>query len=287
MASGKKDGVIAPIVLPDRAGYHAKFVLVTLVVYHGAYEMLRWLFEKNFTSYLGWTLCETDGNDEENKCGRSDLFAFQCLSGSIFVLCGGLGIYSWYSLSDTLSPESRLFGYNYYAEILTLLNFCYQLWDIAVSLTIPEHCTAIMMTHHCVAAIVSWSALYNHMMGYYAVFFLGLSEVSSIFLVTTDAARFFENGISLDRVVEPISGPMFALTFVYFRVIRWWPTSKQLFDDVNSVKESAEWLRPGRTWILYMWLVFNLPMGLLQLYWTILIYEEAKGVIGIHSENIS
>jgi TLC domain len=248
-----------------------------------------------------------------DKCGRPDLFAFQIVSGALFLIVGILGLYAWYvtpitSTSNVFtSPssngsssknysmdrpfdtaESRLFGYQKEAHWLTVLNFSYQLWDFLVSLYIPEHCTLIMLTHHAVAAIVCFTGIYNYMMGYYAIFFLGLSEVSSIFLVSLDLSKYFQPTSSqlstpsmLTLYTSQYAGPLFVACFVYYRVLLWWPISKQLFDDIRTVIKSGrdEQIRPGRTYILYVWLCLNIPMGVLQLYFLSLIFHEAKAVV--------
>jgi hypothetical protein len=140
-----------------------------------------------------------------------------------------------------------------------------------------------MMTHHIVAATVCWSVLSSQMLGYYALFFLGMSEVSSMFLVLLDMSKYFAPSPNTlaSFIVETIAGPMFVLTFIYYRVVLWWKVSLAFYKDVESVTSSgrAEQLRPGRTWVLYMLLLLMVPMGLLQLYWLKLIGQEVKAVL--------
>ena len=254
------------------------YVGCCVLIFHSFYLLLQETYDGGWTSYIGLPtpsaqVCQEEVENE--KCGRPDLFAFQIVSGFIFWICGGLGLYSWLYSVPSGTPESRFYGYDTPAKWLTIINFSYQLWDFVVSFGIPEHCTIIMMLHHVVAATVSWSALYNDMVGYYATFFLGLSEVSSIFLVALDFSKYFQPqpGSWFQFYVGSIAGPCFAVTFVLFRVVLWWPVSFQLFQDVKKVNKD---LRPGRSWILYMWCCFNIPMGLLQLYWLTIIVVKAQ-----------
>jgi TLC domain len=224
----------------------------------------------------------------EMTCARPDLFSFQVVSGLAIVLCGGIGFNAWHvtrraHTAIPSTPEGRLYGYLREAEFLVAANFTFQFWDFFVSLTIPEHRTAVMLAHHIAAAAVSFSALCGHIIGYNAIFFLGLSEVSSIFLLFVDLARYFppEPGTWYNSFIYLVAGPFFVVTFIYYRVILWWPVSYQLFQDVHTVTESgrAAKLRPGYTWVLYVMLVLNLPLGLLQLYWSALILQEVHKML--------
>ncbi len=104
----------------------------------------------------------TDPN--QNPCSRPDLFAFQMGSGLAILMCGLRGFIGWHvtrrvhtQLPQT--PEGRVFGYLPESERLAALNFTFQFWDFWISLLIPEHATAIMLSHHLMAATVSWLAL--------------------------------------------------------------------------------------------------------------------------------
>jgi TLC domain len=222
-------------------------------------------------------------------CARPDLFAFQCSSGCAILICATLGFYTW-TLSRRVhtllpsTPPGRLFGYLPEAEFLAAVNFTFQSWDFCISLTIPEHATVIMLTHHVLAATVSLLSVTDQYLHYYGIFFLGLSEVSSLFLVFVDMSRFFpptQPGSVYDIFIGMFAGPLFVVCFIYYRVIRWWPVSRQLYMDAHHVLSSgqAQKLRPGKDWILYVYLGANLPLGILQLYWTTEIFREVQKVL--------
>jgi len=281
------------------------YVLAVVGLMQAWYWLVYWLYDSGHTTVFGLpppldeAACASAAAAGTNaeKCGRSDMFAFQIVSGTTFVGIGGWAFYDWHVQQrnsvrrSTTTALGRLYAHHPTAQWITVINLAYQLWDFAVSLTIPEYCTAIMMTHHVVAATVAWSALYNDMLGYYALFFLGLSEVSSIFLVSMDvASSYFElqPGSLPQLFFQHVTGPLFAGTFIYYRVILWWPTSWQLAQDVAEVvstsrtgdtNSKSNQVRPGRNWILYLWLVLNVPMGLLQLYWMSLILDEVRVVV--------
>ncbi|GKY99317.1 hypothetical protein MPSEU_000886800 [Mayamaea pseudoterrestris] len=223
-----------------------------------------------------------------DTCKRPDLFAFQLVSGVALTLCGIVGFYTWHvtGRSHSALPNTaagRLFDYLPEAELLAALNFMFQAWDFVISLSIPEHATPIMLAHHLMASAVAWCSIRYQCLHYYGVFFLGLTEVSSFFLVFIDLSKYYPSvpGSWLDTWVGGICGPCFALTFFYYRVWLWWPESMRLFRDVQEVARSgqAQKLRPQGTWVLYLFLVLNVPLGILQLYWFTIILEEAKKVV--------
>lgn len=227
---------------------------------------------------------------DQMKCGRADLFAFQVVSGLSFLPIAMISFYSWHvahrpfrAIPD--SPEGRIYGYLPECEYMAALNLVYQIWDFLVSLTIPEfRSDPVMIAHHIAAAAVCYLCLDGYLLGRYAIFYLGLSEVSSIFLVLIDFSKYFHPipGSMFDYVSK-VSGPMFVGCFILYRVLLWWPNSFGLLADVRYVVASgrSEQLRPGRTWVLYLLLMINFPLGLLQLYWLTIIFAEARKMVGI------
>ena len=109
------------------------------------------------------------------------------------------------------------------------------------------------------------------MVHYYAIFFGGCSEISTIFLVLCDFDVYFpaSHG-SLWATVILICQVCFTFTFLYYRVIGWFQVSLSLWKDVLHVgrtKGAIEQYRPGLTWFVYTFLVMDTLLGLLQLYW--------------------
>ena len=270
------------------------YVGATVAIMHLLYLMLYYIYENGYTAAIGLPLLDPEDCDKDesnDKCGRADQFAFQIVSGFTFLVIGNWALYDWHlrsagSLKQSIpnTAMGRLYAHNEVAQWITVINLGYQIWDFAVSLTIPEYCTVVMMSHHTAAAIVAWSGIYNDMLSYYALFFMGITEFSSIWLVSLDIAKYFAltPGSLLQLFFQYASGPLFMLSFIYYRILLWWPCSLQLLNDVREVTstgKAAEARGPGRTWILYLWLGLNFPLGLLQIYWLTLILTEAKNVV--------
>eukprot|EP00567_Pseudictyota_dubia_P014159 CAMPEP_0197437830 /NCGR_PEP_ID=MMETSP1175-20131217/4976_1 /TAXON_ID=1003142 /ORGANISM="Triceratium dubium, Strain CCMP147" /LENGTH=283 /DNA_ID=CAMNT_0042967445 /DNA_START=160 /DNA_END=1011 /DNA_ORIENTATION=- len=226
-------------------------------------------------------------SSNQNICARPDLFAFQIGSGIAIAYCGVMGFVTWHVTQSVYSklpstPEGRLFGYLRESENLAAANFTFQLWDFFVSLAIPEHATPVLLLHHAAAALVSWFSLSFQVLHYYGVFFLGCSEVSSVFLVFIDLARYFppSAGSPFDRFIS-VCQPAFFVTFGWYRIVLWWKVSFLLWKDILYVLRSgrAEELRPGKSFCLYIYLFLNVALGLLQVFWFGIILQEAHKVL--------
>jgi hypothetical protein len=229
-------------------------------------------------------------------CSRPDLFAFQVSSCLAIAFVGIYGFWVWHvsrrvHWAVPATSEGRLFAYLPEGQVLAAANFTFQVWDWVISLLIPEHCTPIMLAHHFLAATVSYFSLEYQYLQYYGVFYLGLTEVSSIFLVFIDLAKYFPpaSGSSFDTFVGGICGPLFVITFFYYRVWMWWKVSFQLWKDaLNAIHSGmAEKMRPEKSFVLYIFLTINILLGLLQLYWfRFILGETAKVLAGEEHEDM-
>jgi hypothetical protein len=162
LASKSRNEIAPPI--PSGVPRMAPYIISGLCVLTAVYSTLFFTF-RNSTSILGLPeaaaeLCEgVDG-----FCSRSDLFAFQMTALLAITFCGASGFVSWHMnkrphTAVPATPEGRLFGYLPEAEKLASVMFTFQVWDFFVSLVIPEHRTAVMMSHHVMAATVSWCSI--------------------------------------------------------------------------------------------------------------------------------
>ena len=226
-----------------------------------------------------------DDDNDTTTCRRPDLFAFQLASAVPMYTMALQGVYAWYVSQRPhrllpATPQGRLWAYLLEAEHLAVVAFSYQVFDLIVSWSFPEHCTPLMMMHHTLAATVAYCSMRYQVLHYYGFFFLGLSEVSTVFLVWMDLATFFPPTTpdSLFATFIQACGPGFVVTFIWYRVLQWWPMSIQLFRDVYHVVSTGvlSKLRPGQAWVLYIFLAANLPLGLLQLYWLTIIFGEVQ-----------
>lgn len=109
-------------------------------------------------------LCKNVVSEGED-CWRADLFAFEVVSGVALTWSGVLGFWAWHvqrvDRQIPTTPEGRLFGYLPTAHQLTALGTTFQLFDLFISLIIPEQRQVLFLCHHIMAATVSWYGLNN------------------------------------------------------------------------------------------------------------------------------
>jgi len=205
-------------------------------------------------------------------CSRPDLISFEIISGICILYCGISGGLAWtrQTKSAFQTTEARLFGYLPQSEALAAVNFTFQVWDFFTSLTISEHGTVVFLIHHVLAGLVSWCSLKYQYLHYYGVYFLGCSEISSIFLLVMDTSRFFppqSEGVYSGLV--SLCGPPFLLTFFYYRIYEWFRVSALFWQDVlKALRDgTAEKYRPGKSFVLYAFMIANIPLTLMQVFW--------------------
>lgn len=212
---------------------------------------------------------------EDEPCTRSDQFGFQVASFVMQSYMGGAGFlaWCWTKRAHTAvpnTPEGRLFGYLEEADRLNGGIFLYQWWDFFASPFIPGNCTPVLMVHHFLAGLCSWFSLEHQMVHHYAVFFGGCSEISSVFLVLCEFDVYFPatDGTPWASFIL-FCQVCFTLNFFYFRIVAWWRVSFRLWADVLYVQKRnlLEQYRPGKGWFLYVFLLLDILLGGLQLYW--------------------
>jgi hypothetical protein len=161
-ASKSGNEIISPI--PSGVPRMAPYIILGLCGLTFVYSACFFTF-RNSTSILGLPepaaeFCQ----DVDGVCSRSDLFAFQMTALIAIIYCGVTGFMGWHitrraHTAVPQTPQGRLFGYLPEAEKLAAVNFTFQSFDFFVSLMIPENRTAVMLTHHTMAATVSWLSI--------------------------------------------------------------------------------------------------------------------------------
>ena len=224
--------------------------------------------------------CTIESNTYPPPCTRPYLFAFEGVCATVFVIMTYVSIKSWHvdkHPQKTLPQTAvgRVYGYSSQSEKMAALSFVFQFWSIVATPFIPEFYSNIMMGHHIMAATVSFLALHYQYYHYYVVFFLALTEVSSVPLVIMSLGKYFPHTFFGSLV--PIAQPLFALSFSYYRVYLWNKVSYGLWSDAITVLKRnnskggstciAEDYRPGKTYCLYLILLIDVILGLLQLFW--------------------
>jgi hypothetical protein len=245
----------------------------------------------------------TDKNDPNNKpfsyCTRPDLFAFQCTAAIMQVFMAYHGLVYWHihphrplrrrqqkqqqQRQDNIltTPEQRLFGKIPVAERLNVGILVFQTWDFLFSLFIPEHATAVFLLHHILTGATAYASLNYQLVHYYALYFGGCCEISSIFLVVCDYNVYFPVSSQHPagwKLLVAFCQVAFVLTFVGYRILGWWYYSLQLWSDVQHVPKNlrcpTQWGKPSSkssiatpAVLLNAFLTMDLVLGALQVHW--------------------
>jgi len=115
-------------------------------------------------------------------CTRPDLFSFQVAAQFAQVFLGVTGLMAWHVTRAAhtgvpATPEGRLFGVLPVAERLCAGIIVFQAWDFCFSLMIPEHATAVFLTHHVLSGLTAYFSLEYGIVHHYAIFFGGVSWI--------------------------------------------------------------------------------------------------------------
>ena len=106
-----------------------------------------------------------------------------------------------------------------------------QSYDTPISLCIPELRQITFVLHHAVVLSLSILSLRYRAFYYYAVYFLGVIELSSPFLAVVDAARDYPKIAEKYPVTNEICRVMFAIVFYIVRIFGWFPVSYCFWRD--------------------------------------------------------
>ncbi|CAN0295327.1 unnamed protein product, partial [Ectocarpus sp. 13 AM-2016] len=103
--------------------------------------------------------------------------------------CAFWGVYYWFGEANTI--EDRLYGPSVGALVIGKVNLAFQFYDLVATVFIGRLCKVEMIVHHALATVMCYFLMRDCYVHYYAIFFLGISEVSSIPLVFVDVFKFF------------------------------------------------------------------------------------------------
>lgn len=142
-------------------------------------------------------------------------------------------------------------------------------WDIPITILTPKLRNWPMIIHH-VAMVVTaalslgvWSQG-TRLFGYYAPFYFGLTEVSTLPLVVMDLMK------TNNRVAPDWLGPLFAFLFLTVRALYFpYVSVASVLPDIRQAARKGIYRSS-----LYSMAVLNILFTLLQLYWGSLVVKE-------------
>jgi hypothetical protein len=160
--------------------------------------------------------------------------------------------------------SERIYAYSPAAQRLAVLQVAYEMKNFCDS--IIHNDGIIFLAHHLVTGIVSAFAL-KPFLHLYACYFLGWSEISTVFLcvlVCFDDQHGIPGLNKAFPITMSIFGVLFAVSFTLFRIILWPYINYYFWSDMWIIYQDGT-VHSNVIWWIYM--VISVALTLLQLVW--------------------
>jgi len=164
--------------------------------------------------------------------------------------------------------EARLFTYHPAAQHVLLFFFAYQVKNMFDSIVWNDGIVFIL--HHLLSGAAAWGGMFPGSTHYYAIFFMGISEVSTAILCML--ANFDdEHGVvglgDAFPLAKVVLGVVFAVAFIICRSVLWpFVTYYFVRDARNAIKSDSPRSRSRRGWLRLF--VFSCAgLSILQVLW--------------------
>ena len=211
---------------------------------------------------------------------KADVFAHYVPFLVCFVGMAAYGDYLWLC-DEGLATLDRTWGSHDGARALTVAMLAVQLYDIPVSLSVPDLRVATFVAHHFAVLYLCLVILRFNAFSYYAVYFLGVIETSSPFLALVDAFRDFPALAARYPRANEACRYAFIVSFFLVRVVLWVPCSVAFWKDATALLDADVASHGVPDAVVYSVLALNVALTLLQFHWASLIGKAAhKMLIG-------
>jgi len=160
--------------------------------------------------------------------------------------------------------DDKVFGYYAPCERLVLVMLAFQIWDFFVTLLMTTELKGQMqhLIHHASSTTLCTLGLLNGPHGfllYYAPFFFGVSEISSLPLAFMDLFKYSKELTNKFPQTNEAIRSTFAVLFLLLRCVYWPFVAVDFW--VTTLNSSAP------IWLRGIWYFFNIALTLLQYYW--------------------
>lgn len=208
---------------------------------------------------------------------------------ALMLLVSGIGVVGWWGCCNTLTPPvtpyARLLEPVASARWLAaVIVGMFSLWDVPVSIAVPQLRKSDVILHHIAMTIVAWVGAVNLPM-HYLFFYLGISELSSLPLLCYDQLTVMcskESTNTANGRLTTLRDRFQVLAAISFTLIRaYYFTKITVFHFVPDVRfvlpttsRAVNSLRFG--------IIASIGFTALQLYWfskivRVIVFGESKG----------
>jgi len=159
------------------------------------------------------------------------------------------------------------------AERITLMMMAFQTYEVVLALCVSklrgpsgEH----LMHHAATLSLATIGGGYQYL-HFYAPFFFGVTEISSVPLAFVDLFKFFPSLKSALPATNEHVRTLFAVCFIVMRLVYWPYVCSEFWMD-SMAELQADNARQS-TWVVVVFLVANVLLTGLQFFWGSLIFK--------------
>lgn len=218
-------------------------------------------------------------NDDDKEAPKMKSLTYIAHYAPFLVTFACMAVYGcwlWLTNEELADPAfDRTWGAHEGAKALVTSMLAIQLYDVPVSLAIPELRVFTFVAHHCVVLTLAIAALRFQAFLYYGVYFMGVIECSTPLLALVDAFRDFPRLAELLPVVNELSRVGFAVAFFTVRIFGWVGVSVCFWIDALKLFKEGAPRHQLPLYIVLTWLVAHAGLTLLQWHWGIKIAKAA------------
>lgn len=210
----------------------------------------------------------------------SDILAFAIMASlcvSYFAVVGFIGYFELSPLMDNRAGIERDRFYatsSYVIEFIVFPMLCYQIWNFVVCICIKDFRTPDALGHHVVTGLLAYFG-HDPFAQYYALFYFGIAEVSSIPLALLDGFKFVPALARDYPAMNSACKGAFVVSFFIVRVFIWPFVSYGLFNNCLDILSSG---KAHSTFVVCFFLFANLFLTGLQFYWGYLLFLKVLGL---------
>lgn len=198
------------------------------------------------------------------------LLAHQVCSLAAMSFIAGCGVYYWFT--EAGHAKDRIYSKLEGGVVVSKANLAFQIYDLIATICIRDLRKAEMLVHHSLAILLAYFLLRNDYCHYYSIFFLGVTEASSIPLCIVDVFKHFRKLAARYDALNTSLRILFALGFMVIRVV-WWPCiSYRYFSDTYQSYKDGTIYNPS---LVAFFAISNILLTLLQWKWGIQIVQAA------------
>lgn len=174
----------------------------------------------------------------------------------------------WFFMTDAVEDIRA-----YYApgERIAATMIGFQVYELLACIPSPRlRMGGLMIMHHTIAGGLAYFAYFYQVYHHYAIFYMGTIELSSLPLAFVDLFKYYPKLRTEWPAANEMARTLFAPCFLVLRTFMWPFVSFRFWQDSLAAQADPNC---GVVNIIYLYQACNIPMTLLQWYWSTLIFK--------------